>query len=184
MCSSDLAETLLVRTSAPANDAAAAIRAAVRAVDPRVHVMAVQPLDELRQAPLARPRFTASLAGLFAVAALLLSAVGVFAVTAASVQQRRGELRVRTALGATPAALQRLVLGEGLRLAAFGILAGSAGALAVSRAIADLLFGVEASDPQAPAAAAAMLVLASLAACALPAWRAARTNPAEGLREH
>jgi putative ABC transport system permease protein len=175
--------TLAVRTTAPLDDTAVAIRAAVRAVDPQVQVMAVQPLDELRQAPLARPRFTASLSGTFAIAALLLSAIGVFAVTAASVQQRRRELRVRMALGATPAAVQRLVLGEGVRLAAIGTVAGSAGALAAARALPDLLFGVQPSDPRALAGAAALLVLLSLASCALPAWRAARMNPVDALRQ-
>ena len=177
------AQTLVVRTTAPLSDAAAAIRAAVRAVDPQVHVMSVQPLDELRQAPLARPRFTASLSGTFAFAALLLSAIGVFSVTAASVHQRRGELRVRLALGATPAALQRLVLGEGLRLATLGIGVGTLGALAAAQAVPDLLFGIQPSDPRALASAAGVLFLASLLSAAIPAWRASRMNPVDALRE-
>ena len=177
------AQALVVRSTAPLADTAAAVRAAVRAVDPDVHVMAVQPLDALRQAPLAQPRFTASLGVTFAFAALLLSAIGVFAVTAASVQQRGGELRVRMALGATPAAVQRLVLGEGLRLAALGTAAGSLGALASARAVPDLLFGVQPSDPRALAGAAGVLLLASLVSCAIPAWRAARMNPVDALRQ-
>jgi predicted permease len=176
------AQALVVRSTAPLADTAAAVRAAVRAVDPDVHVMAVQPLDELRRAPLAQPRFTASLGGTFAFAAVLLSAIGVFAVTAASVQQRGPELRVRMALGATPAAVQRLVLGEGLRLAALGTAAGSLGALAAARAVPDLLFGVEPSDPRALAGAAGVLLLASLLSSAIPAWRAARMNPVDALR--
>jgi predicted permease len=177
------AQTLVVRTTAPLNDTAAAIRAAVRAVDPQVHVMSVHPLDELRQAPLARPRFTASLSGTFAFAALLLSAIGVFSVTAASVHHRRGELRVRLALGATPAAVQRLVLAEGLRLAALGTSVGALGALAAAQAVPDLLFGVQPSDPRALAGAAGVLLLASLLSCAIPAWRASRMNPVDALRQ-
>jgi predicted permease len=177
------AQTLVVRTAAPLSDTAAAIREAVRAVDPRVLVMSVQPLDELRQEPLARPRFTASLSGTFALAALLLSAIGVFSVMAAAVQQRRGELRVRVALGATPAAVQRLVVAEGLRIAALGTGVGALGALAAAQAVPDLLFGVQPSDPRALAGAAAVLLLASLLSCAIPAWRAARTNPVDALRE-
>ncbi|HET9270696.1 MAG TPA: ADOP family duplicated permease [Vicinamibacterales bacterium] len=177
------AQALVVRSTAPLADTAAAVRAAVPAVDPGVHVMAVQPLDELRQAPLAQPRFTASLSGTFAFAALLLSAIGVFAVTAASVQQRGGELRVRMALGATPAAVQRLVLGEGLRLAALGTGIGALGALAAARAVPDLLFGVQPSDPRALAGAAGVLLLAALLSCAIPAWRASRMNPVDALRQ-
>ena len=177
------AQTLVVRTRAPLTDTAAALRAAVRAVDPNVHVMAVQPLDELRQAPLARPRFTASLSGSFALAALLLSAIGIFAVSSSAVQQRGAELRVRMALGATPGAVRRLVLGEGLRLAAVGAVAGSIGALAVARALPELLFGVQPTDPLALAGAVGLLVLSSLFASALPAWRAARMNPVDALRQ-
>jgi predicted permease len=177
------AQTLVARTGAPLADTAAAIRAAVRAVDPDVHVMTVEPLDALRQAPLARPRFTASLSGTFALAALLLSAVGLFAVTSASVYQRGGELRVRMAFGASPAAIHRLVLTDALRLAAFGTVAGAAGALAAASALPDLLFDVRPSDPRAIAGAIALLVLFSLLASALPAWRAARMNPVEALRQ-
>jgi putative ABC transport system permease protein len=178
------AQTLVVRSRAPLATTAAAVRAAVRDVDPSVHVMAVQPLDELRQAPLARPRFAASLSAAFAVAALLLSALGVFTVTATSVQQRRGELRVRLAFGATPARIQRLVIGEGLRLAAIGAAIGTVGALIAARWLGDLLFDTRASDAPSFIGAALLLLVAALVASALPAWRAARANPAEGLRDN
>jgi len=178
------AQAVVVRTRAPLADTAAVVRAAVREVDPSVHVMAVQPLDELRQAPLARPRFAASLSAAFGAAALFLSALGVFTVTATSVQQRRAELRVRLALGATPAGIQRLVVGERLRLAAIGTAIGTAGALAAARWLPDLLFDIRASDPPSFIGAALLLLLSALLASLLPAWRAARTNVAEGLREN
>ena len=177
------AQSIAVRTSAPLADTAAAIRAAVRAVDPEVHVMSVSPLEELRQAPMAQPRFTASLIGSFAVAGLFLSAVGVFSVTAASVYQRRHELRVRMALGATPGNLQRLVLGEGLRLALVGIAIGTAGAIAAAQSLPELLYEVAPIDPPSLAGAAALLLGSSLLACALPAWRAARVDPLAALRD-
>jgi predicted permease len=177
------AQSLAIRTRAPLADAVAAVRAAVRAVDPTVAVMAVQPLDELRQAPLARPRFAASLGAAFGAIALALSALGVFTITATSVQQRRAELRVRMALGATPAVIHRLVLGQGLRLAATGITIGTLGALVAARWLTDLLFETRPSDPISFAGTALLLLLSALLASTLPAWRASKTNPADGLRE-
>jgi len=178
------AQSLVVRTRAPLADTAAVIRTAVHDVDPTVDVMAVQPLDDLRQAPLARPRFAASLGAAFGTVALLLSTFGVFTVTATSVQQRRAELRVRAALGATPARLQRLVVGDALRLAGIGIAVGTGAALVAARWLPDVLFEVRASDPPSFAGAALLLLLAALLASAVPAWRASRTSPAEGLRDN
>ena len=109
--------------------------------------------------------------------------MGVFSVTAASVYQRRHELRVRMALGATPGNLQRLVLGEGLRLALVGIAIGTAGAIAAAQSLPELLYEVAPIDPPSLAGAAALLLGSSLLACALPAWRAARVDPLAALRE-
>src|SRR6185503_17864049 len=137
----------------------------------------------LRQEPLARPRFTASLSASFALAALLLSGFGVFAITAASVQQRRSELRVRMALGATPADVRRLVLAEGVSLAAIGTALGLAGAVAAARALTDLLYNVHSTDAASLAAATAVLFLSALLASLIPAVRAGRLNPVAALRE-
>jgi predicted permease len=178
------AQSLIIRARAPLADVASAVRLAVHDIDPAVGVLAVQPLDDLRQAPLARPRFAASLSAAFGAIALVLSALGVFTTTAASVQQRRGELRVRVALGATPAVIHALVLSEGLRVAAVGISLGTMGALVAARWLPDLLFETRPSDPPSFAGAALLLLLSALAASALPAWRAARTNPADTLREN
>jgi putative ABC transport system permease protein len=170
------AQTLAIRTDAPPADAAAVVRAGVAAVNPRVHVQAVTSLQDLRQAPLARPRFTAGLAALFSLSAVLLCALGVFAVTGTSVQQRRGELRVRSALGATPLDIQRLVLMEGLRLTAIGTVVGLTAATIAARGLADLLFETQPFDPPSLSAAAVLLCVVSLLACALPAWRASRVD--------
>jgi putative ABC transport system permease protein len=178
------AQSLMIRTRVPLEDTAAVVRAAVHAVDPTVDVMAIQPLGALRQAPLARPRFAASLSAAFGAAALLLSTLGVFTVTATSVQQRRPELRVRAAVGATPAAIRRLIMREGLSVAAIGIPIGTAGALLAARWLPGLLFEVQPSDPPSFAGAALLLLLSVLLASAWPAWRASRMNPAEGLREN
>jgi putative ABC transport system permease protein len=176
------AQSLAIRTSAPAADAATTVRAVVAEVDPSVHVLAVMPLADLRAAPLARPRFTAALAALFSVSALFLCALGVFAVMGASVQQRQGELRVRSVLGATPFRVQRLVLGEGLRLAVAGTVIGLIGATIAARWLATLLFEVQPFDPPSLAAAGALLCVVALLACALPAWRASRLDALGALR--
>jgi ABC-type antimicrobial peptide transport system permease subunit len=177
------AQSLAVRTSAPLADAAATVRSAVRAIDPSVHVVSVQPLEELRQAPLARPRFAASLSGAFGAAALVLAVLGVFTVTATSVQQRRAELRIRLALGASPAAIERLIVGEGLRLALVGIAVGITAAMGAARWLGDLLFGIGPSDPPSFAGAAVLLLLCAVMASVPPAWRAARLDPVVVLRQ-
>jgi predicted permease len=177
------AQALAIRTKASLADTAAAVRAVVRAVDPDVEVTTVQSLDSMRQEPLARPRFTASLSASFALAALVLSAFGVFAITAASVHQRRSELRLRMALGATPADVRRLILIEGVSLAAIGTVLGLAGAIAAARALTDLLYDVGSTDAPSLAAATAVLFLSSLLASFIPAVRAGRLNPVAALRE-
>jgi len=113
----------------------------------------------------------------------VLSAFGVFAITAASVHQRRSELRVRMALGATPADVRRLILTEGVSLAAIGTAVGLAGAMAAAQALTDLLYNVRSTDASSLAAATAVLFLASLLASLIPAVRAGRLNPVAALRE-
>jgi predicted lysophospholipase L1 biosynthesis ABC-type transport system permease subunit len=177
------AQSLAIRTSAPPADVATTVRAGVADVDPSVHVLAVMPFADLRAAPLARPRFTAALAALFSVSALFLCALGVFAVMGASVQQRQSELRVRSVLGATPFRVQRLVLGEGLRLAVAGTVIGLIGATIAARWLATLLFEVQPFDPPSLAASGALLCVVALLACALPAWRASRLDALGALRQ-
>ena len=115
---------LAIRTAAAPAFVAGVVGDAVRATDPTVRVTRVAPYAEYLRVPLAWPRFNALLLGIFAVAALLLSAIGLYGVMAASVRQRQGEIGVRLALGATAGDVRRLVLGEGLRLAVAGAIAG------------------------------------------------------------
>ena len=147
-----------------------------------MRVTRVAPYAEYLRLPLAWPRFNALLLSVFALAALLLSAVGLYGVMAASVRQRQGEIGVRLALGATGADVRRLVLGEGLRLAATGAVAGLALAFAATRVLRGLLFQIEPLDPASLAAAAVALVGASVVATWLPARRATRVDPIEVLR--
>ena len=172
----------LLRTTLPLPAVAGFTHARVQAVDPNVDVMRVAPFSQLLEAPLARPRFNAFLIGLFGAAALLLAAIGLYAVMAAYVRQRYPEIGIRVALGATGSDVRRLVLGEGLRLAGIGAAIGLGGAVAGARVLRGLLFGVHPLDPPSLLGAAVLLVSASALACSLPAWRATRVDPAVVLR--
>jgi putative ABC transport system permease protein len=159
------------------------MRRAVQAVDPDLPVYAARSLQGVLAATLAQRRFAMTLVALFAATALLLCAIGVYGVMAESVQQRRREIGVRMALGAAPSSVARLVVNDGLRMAALGAAIGVAGALVGSRLVAGLLFGIRPSDPVTFAAIPALLLLVAALACWLPARRAARLDPLAALRE-
>jgi len=178
----DVADMLIVRTSAPAPFVARLTRERVRALDQDVEVKSVASFRELLQGPLARPRFNALLIGAFGVAALLLAAVGLYGVMAASVGQRLGEMGVRIALGATASDVRRLVLGSGLKLAALGAAVGLGGALFATRLLGGLLYGVHPLDPASLLAAALLLLGVSAIACLMPARRAGRVDPVSLMR--
>jgi predicted permease len=173
---------IVLRTRSPAGAVAALVRDRVRTVDPAVEVMRIARFAELLDGPLARPRFNAFLIGVFGVAAWLLAAIGLYSLIAASVRQRYAEIGIRVALGATGADVRRLVIGEGLRLAALGAAVGLLGAAATSRLVRALLFDVHWLDPVSLAAAASLLVGAAALASYLPARRAARVDPVVTLR--
>jgi putative ABC transport system permease protein len=176
------ASRLAIRTTAPPAFVAGVVGDAVRAADPAVRVTRIAPYAEYLRVPLAWPRFNALLLAVFATAALVLSAIGLYGVMAASVRQRHGEIGVRLALGATPRDVRVLVLGEGLRLAIAGAVAGLALAFGATRALRGLLFETEPLDPPTLLTAAAVLVGAALLATYLPARRATRVDPVEALR--
>jgi putative ABC transport system permease protein len=176
------AEMLVLRTASPLGLVARLARERVGAVDPAVQVVQVAPFREMLQGPLARPRFNAFLIGVFGIAALLLAAIGLYAVIAASVRQRYTEIGVRVALGATASDVRGLVLGEGLRLAGLGAAIGLASAVVASRLLRGLLYGVHPLDPVSLLAAALLLVGVSALASYMPARRAARVDPVSMLR--
>jgi putative ABC transport system permease protein len=178
----DEAGIFVLRSALPLARVAELARASVRAVEPSLQVTRVTPFAELAAAPLARPRFNAFLIGVFGVSALLLAAIGLYAVMAAHVRQRYAEIGVRMALGATTSDVRRLVLGEGLRLAVTGAAIGTFGAIAAGRALRGLLFGVQPLDPVALVGAAVLLALVAALACYLPARRAAKLDPLAVLR--
>jgi len=158
------------------------IRAAIARLDPRLPIYDVRPLESYVASARASRRFTMLLATAFAGVALLLAAVGVYGVLSFAVTRRRHEFGVRLALGASPARVVRDVMGEGLRLAVAGCIAGIAIALATSRLLATELYGVEPHDPATFAACAAVLAAAALVACWIPARRSTAVSPMEALR--
>src|SRR4051794_6222623 len=179
---SNLNLTLVVRTRTDPAVLAESIRREVRAVDPNEPVFAVQTMDAVVASAMGERRFTMLLLALFAATALALSAVGIYGVMAYFVTQRTHEIGIRMALGASRQDVVGMVLGQGVRLAAAGVIAGVIGALLVTRAIAALLYHVSPRDPWTIAALSAALTAVALLACYIPARRATRVDPIRALR--
>src|SRR5262249_9760281 len=135
------------RGSLTPQELGAAVEREVRALDPEVPLYAVRTLDEAMEKTVAERRFAMQLLGLFAVVALLLSAIGLYGVIAYSVARRGQEIGIRIGLGARPADVRRMLLREGARLAALGVFVGLGGALLLTRLMASLLYGVGPRDP-------------------------------------
>ena len=167
---------------APEGSAAAAIRRAVRELDPAVPVTEIRGLDEIVADATGQNRLLSQLISGFAALALLLSALGVYGIVSYSVRRRAREVGIRLALGGSPRGIFRWVLAGGARLAGAGVVLGLAAALALGRAVETQLYGVGPADPATYAGAAAALLGIALLACALPARRAARISPTEALR--
>jgi putative ABC transport system permease protein len=161
---------------------APALRRAVAAVDPGVPLDDMRSLEQLVYASAARPRFRTALLGAFGGLALAVAGAGIYGLMAYTVRQRRRELGVRLALGATRGAVVRLVVGDGMRLAGAGVALGLVVALALTRLLASVLFEVSPLDPLTFGATTLVLAAAGLAACAVPAWRASRTDAMIALR--
>jgi putative ABC transport system permease protein len=174
--------TLLVRTTGDPAMLAESIRRETKTIIPNLPVPVIRTMDSLISATLAQPRLQTALLALFAGAALLLAAVGLYGVLAYTVALRRQEIGIRMALGAQKRDVLAHVLGQGLRLVLLGAGLGLAGALALTRIIQSLLYGISATDPVTFAASLLLLVFISLFACWVPALRAAKLNPTEALR--
>jgi putative ABC transport system permease protein len=174
--------TYVVRTrSAPAN-AAGAIRSAVRSVDPNLVVLNVLPMDGIVGGTIASRKFNATLLGVFAALALALAGRGVYGVVQYSVIQRRREMGIRIAVGATSSNLLRLIVGQALGLAAIGVVIGLVGAVALTRVIRSLLFNVDPLDGLTFVASAGVLLLIAVVSSYLPARRALRIDPTIAMR--
>ena len=130
------------------------------------------------------PKVGVALLGVFGSLALALASVGLYGVMAYSVSRRRREIGVRIALGATPGAVLRLVLTEGMKLVGWGIVLGFGASLVLGRGLSHMLFGISSADPASLASAIMTLILVALAACYLPARAATRIDPMNALRQN
>lgn len=173
---------LVIRTDAQLEAIVPAFRSAIREIEPTQPVPDLRQLNDWIEESAAQPRLTTTVAGAFAVVALLLTAVGIYGVIAYAVSQRAQEIGVRMALGADRTSVIALVLKTGMMWAVGGIAIGLLGAWSISRAIKSLLFDVSATDPVTFALTAFVLVGVAALACVIPAIRAIRIDPAIALR--
>ena len=173
---------LLLRTNVPPQDAIAAMRAQVSAIDSAQPITDVQTAEELIDSSRAQPRFTSLLIGVFSATALILAIVGVYGVLSYSVAQRTQEFGIRLALGAHRADILRMVLRQGMLLAVSGIAAGECTALIVTRVLESALYQTDARDLSAFVVAPLIFLLVAMVASYLPARRAMKVDPAETLR--
>jgi putative ABC transport system permease protein len=173
---------LAVRTT---GDPAAMIRTvkrAVYAVDRDQPVFNVRTMGQVIDDSTAPRRVTLALLGIFALVALVLASIGIYGVMSYTVGQRTHEIGIRIAMGAETRGVLRLVVGHGMRLALAGVASGLVLALAATRVVSSLLYGISRTDPAIFAGTSAALLLVALAACYLPARRAARVDPVVSLR--
>jgi putative ABC transport system permease protein len=171
-----------VRTSGDAAALTSAVRRAVWSVDRNKPITRVATMEELIRTTASEQRFASVIYGTFAVAALLLAAVGLYGVISARVAERTREIGIRTALGATRGEIVRGVLANGIRLTAVGVTLGVAGAFAASRLLETLLFGITRADPATYAGVIALLGGVAALASWAPARRAAAVDPVITLR--
>jgi predicted permease len=174
---------LVVKTEGDPAAVAPAVRAIVRQLDPGAALDRMGPLADKLSSSVGEPRFAAFVLVTFSAIALVLAATGLYGVLSYSVAQRRSEIGVRAALGATKSNLVRMVLREGLTATVIGLIGGVAAAALATRAMASVLFGVTPLDRVAFSVGPLVLLVVACAACLIPAWRAARIDPAAALKE-
>jgi putative ABC transport system permease protein len=174
--------TIVVRTRGAPEAFTAPLRAALLRADPQQPITSIQTLENVRAASIASYRIIATLLGLFAILALVITSAGIGGVIAFTVSQRTSEIGIRMALGASRGSVLRMVLGQGLRLVGIGLAIGITVAFFLSRLIAGILFNVPPTDPFTFASVAALLIVVAICACVIPARRATSINPVVALR--
>ncbi|HMC56432.1 MAG TPA: ABC transporter permease [Gemmatimonadaceae bacterium] len=174
--------SVMIRTEADPRAMQAAIKKVVRDVDADLPIFGLKTMEQAVSDSVAQPRFYMVLLAAFAGIALLLAAIGIYGVISYSVSQRTRELGIRVALGATRQKIVALVVGQGLWIAAVGVGIGIAASLALTKAMASLLFGIDKLDPLTFAAAPLVLMVAAALGCYLPARRAASADPVVAMR--
>jgi putative ABC transport system permease protein len=178
----DNIEAIVARTTLDPSSLVQAVRRAINSIDPALPISAVATMDQVIEQSTAQRRLALVLFSTFAVAALLLAIAGVYGVLAGSVAERTREIGLRSALGAGPGSIMRLIVSEGMRLAALGLVLGLVGSAGLARFLRTFLFGVGENDVGARVLVVAVLSLVTLAACAIPASRAIRIDASEALR--
>jgi putative ABC transport system permease protein len=171
-----------VRTKGDPSTLAGPIRRLLYRMQPHAAMGNIRPMTEYVEQAQAPAALTAMLAGVFGVLALALAAIGIYGVTDYSVSRRMHEMGVRMALGATGPDILRMVMREGLMLTAAGMILGTAGALAVSRQLQTLIYGISSTDPLTYALAIVVIPSAAMLGCWRPAARAAAANPVDAIR--
>jgi len=174
--------TLNIRTPLGPQAMATALAHEVRALDSNLALYETITLQEQLERSTASQKVAVTLVGILGGLALLLAAIGLYGVMSYMVSQSARELGLRMALGADSSNLLRLVMRRGLTLTAIGMMLGALGALELTRLISGFLYKVSPHDPVAFGSAVSIMVVVSVAACAFPAWRAARTDPVRALR--
>src|SRR5262249_8622831 len=173
---------VVVKTIADPHAIVSNVTREVHSMDQELPVFSVETMDEYIAASVAAPRFNTTLLSIFAAVALVLTIIGLYGVMSYSVAQRTNEIGIRMALGAQTRDVLTLVGKQAVMLVAIGLAIGLAGAVALTRLLASLLFGVTTRDPATFAAIALLLSTVAVLACYIPAWRATKVDPLEPLR--
>jgi putative ABC transport system permease protein len=174
--------SIAVRSAGALPELPARLEQQVAKVDPEQPLTEISAMDEIVSRSLGRRRFTAMLLGMMSLLALALAALGIYGVISYLVAQRTREIGIRMALGASPSSILRLVVRQGMSAVLLGIAAGLAGALALTRLLGSLIYGVGAHDPLSFVLTPALLALIAVLACAVPAHRASNVDPLVALR--
>jgi len=178
----DSRATLAIRSTLPPDRVTAAVRGAVRRLDPALALEQIRTMEQRVMESNSRRRFQTLVLAVFAAAAVFLALVGLYGLMAYAVKQRTAEVGLRLALGASRGQVLAMVLLQGLGLVAAGLVLGLAAALPLTRVVAAWLYGVKPADPLTFVAVPVMLLVVGLAACAIPAWKATRIDPVTALR--
>lgn len=174
--------SLVVRSDSNRAALISAIRGEVAKLDPDMPIYSVKTMDDYVSISIASQRFNSLLSSIFAVLALVLTAVGLYGVLAYTVSQRTREIGIRVALGAKTSAVFKRVVEQGMTVVLIGIGLGSVGGFLATSALNNLVFKTSAKDPRSFIAAAATIFLVGILACCIPAWRAAKVDPMTALR--
>ncbi len=174
--------SVVVKTANDPHSLTGGVTRELRAMDPELPVFGVKTMEEYIASSVAAPRFNTTLLSIFAAVALVLTIIGLYGVMSYSVAQRTNEIGIRMALGAQTHDVLGLVFKDGIRMVVIGLVLGISGALALTRVLSTLLFGVTTKDPMTFIAIALLLSVVAMLACYLPAWRATRVNPLDALR--